>query len=184
MTERLSSLPQLPARQFPPEIDAQWRNQIDRDFRESCSDGLSNSRSPEYQMYLGAIARANEARNQLLKENQFLTTEEAVKELGGGEHASSITLAAVRRGSVLAVPDHGYHLYPTFQFDSNRVSPLVGLLHDVQMQRLDGEKPDPWDLLTFFSVRRKLLGGIALKDCLWQEKFAETSRYIIENALV
>lgn len=62
MTERLSSLPQLPARQFPPEIDAQWRSQIYRDFREGCPDGLSNSRSPEYQMYLGAIARANEAR--------------------------------------------------------------------------------------------------------------------------
>jgi len=178
MTERLSSLPQLPARQFPSEIDAQWRNQIDRDFREGCPDGLSNSRSPGYQMYLRAIARANEARN------QFLTTEEAVKELGGGEYASSITLAAVRRGSVLAVPDHGYHLYPTFQFDSNRVSPLVGLLHDVQMQRLDGEKPDPWDLLTFFSVRRKLLGGAALKDRLWKEKLADASQYIVENALV
>lgn len=182
--------------QFPPEIDSLWKDQIHEDYfgfpldsvhelRISATE-LSEEDQMYREMYLESVRHANEARAQLLEENQFLTTAGAIEELDGGKGRFSRedVLIARRWGTILAVPDHKRWLYPIFQFNDGRISSLVGLLHDMQTKHLDGAEPDPWDLLTFFSVRRKLLGGLALKDCLWEKGSAKISRYIIENALL
>lgn len=194
--ENMESQKKFIPEQFSPEIDSLWKDQIHEDYFGFPLDSIHELRisatklSEEDQiyreMYLKSVQHANEARAQLLKENQFLTTAGAIEELGGGKGRFSRedVLIARRWGTILAVPDHKRWLYPNFQFNDGRVSSLVGLLHDIQAKHLDGAEPDPWDLLTFFSVRRKLLGGLALKDCLWEKGSAKTSRYIIENALL
>lgn len=115
---------------------------------------------------------ANKVRRTLLEGNDFLDIAEVAELASGGRSDIPITQKLVHyvqeRGSVLAVPDHGRLLFPTFQFHPRSMtpSPLVRYVHD-ELSDMEGEAADPWDVLSYWDQPRSTLGGQAFKNIIW-----------------
>lgn len=179
---------------FPEGIDRKWHDAIHRSFFGFPIDdehgvrmlvGHHESADEELAARYGqAVVSAGAARSELLRENQFLSTEGVLYAINAaGTSLSRDDLLVLRRwGRVLALPDHDRFLYPVFQFNEGRVSPYVGLVHDALRAVRSGLDASPWIELTFFGVRRDRLSGRAIKDVLWKEQCGAEIRGLIERA--
>jgi hypothetical protein len=125
-----------------------------------------------------------DARKGLIKRNSFMSTREVVDLLDAGYPPIGRDEMLVLRqwGQVLAVPDHGRWLYPTFQFRNGRVSPFIFDLHDRLRRNRNGQDADPWIELTFWSVERPDLEGQAVKDLLWRQRDARVVHEYIASS--
>lgn len=177
---------------FPDVIDDRWMNSIHRAMFGIAIDPdhdrrmqhLSPEEAEDRSLYLSAVDLANKARASLLDDNSFLSTREAIGALDKSrfdlQRADFMVLR--RWGYILAVPDHGRWLYPAFQFNGGSYSPHIYAVHDVLRSRRDGEPPNPWIELSFWSLRRDELEGRALKDVLWRQNQASAISHLIKNA--
>lgn len=157
---------------FLPEIDDEWRSGLEKAWRDELDDSI--------------IQDANEARQQLLEEYTFVTPEGALEALGwqDTDEARAALLCHVKAGEVLAISDHGRQVFPAFQFKHGAVSPWVQAVYHKQQEQLEGKEPDPWDVLTYFSIPRDSLGGLALKDCIWKEGVTQKVERTIRDCVI
>jgi hypothetical protein len=176
--------------EFPEGIDTKWFDAIHRSHFGFPLDAEHRLRmqsghreldieivTAEYQI---AVKLAEESRTQLLEENSFLSTAGVLRLLTGLTRDDLLVLR--RWGRILALPDHSRFLYPTFQFNEGRVSPIVGDVHDQLAEDRLGLDASPWSELTYFCVKRELLAGRSLKDVLWLERDRAAVRRIVKYA--
>ena len=190
----LLTVPDFNSIDLPTEIDDRWMNALHRSFfgipiddqhdARLASGDLSQEESQLRDYYLRSINGANEARAVLLGEHQFLSTAEVVALLKESDTPlDRPELMVLRRwGRILAVPDHGRWLHPSFQFQSGVISPRVHEVHQALRLHREGLDPDPWVELTYWSINRGALGGLALKDVVWLENKRHDVDNVIRNA--
>lgn len=179
---------------FGSELDSRWVNSIhlthfgkpiDAEHHSRMERGdFSDDELVGKQIYERSLKHANEARLNLLGENEFYSTRGVIAELGriGVELDGPGVTVARRWGKILAVPNHHRWLYPTFQFREGVLSPKVAEVRRVHADRSQAGSPSPWTELAFFSVPRKSLGGLALKDCIWTESLKRNVDRVIAEA--
>ena len=173
-------------------IDDDWLDLLHRNIfgfpRDAAHDermqDLPAARRQDRELFGAAVEAAEDARDALLRQHDFLSTREAIDAL----KSATVTLAreefvVLRRwGFVLAVPDHGRWLYPAFQFRDGYVSRRVLHVHEKLSLQSGGQDPNPWVELTYWSVRRDALNGRCLADVLWQNRMNAPVDTVIANA--
>lgn len=179
---------------FPDQIDSLWMNSLHRmlfgfpmdSSHEERMKTLSDEDKAKRDLFLTAIEGATKARAELLAENQFLSTHEAIAALSSADvPVDRDEFMVLRRwGFILAVPDHGRTLHPAFQFRDGVVSPHVQTVHAKLRAQRDGSDPNPWSELTFWCIRRDALNGLALRDAIWQERLRRPVADVVVRALV
>lgn len=176
-------------------VDDVWMNRIHRMLfgfpidaaHEERMAKLPDHHAPDREAFARAIEGANDARLVLLSENDMLSTREALEVVGRAIHngIDREEFMVLRRwGFVLAVHDHGRCLYPAFQFRNGVVSSRIQQVHRKFRTARGESDPNPWTELTFWSVRREVLGGKALKDVLWQESMRSQVNRVVQDACI
>lgn len=156
-------------------IDAVWRDRLHRLHFSKALDPLHEERMAQLEAqgdplpgrasYLAHIEASNIARRGLITANSFLYTAEVAELLSTDTRpVSEADVTVLRRwGQILAVPDHGRWLHPTFQFDleRHRPSPLI-----LEVSDYFNDADDKWGELAWWGVGRTYLGGRALSAVL------------------
>jgi hypothetical protein len=166
MTIERSELPESIDTRMLAQLHRTWYGDIDPNDPDIPID---EERDRYFKMHLDGL---NKVRRTLIDGNDFYDVGEVAR-LASGKYTDitqGIVHHAQERGSILAVPDHGRLLFPTFQFHarSTAPSPLIKYVHDTLS---DGrqESTDPWEALSYWDQPRVSLGGQAFKNILWEQ---------------
>lgn len=170
--------------ELPRGVDENW----ERRTREMIGEPVGDDDRAENVRKLTRIAidGLGEARERLLDEHVFLSQKGAFKAMHAepGLHYEEGVEQLRQKGAVLAVPDHGRLLYPIFQFIDGKTSLWVPKVHNKFRKRSGSETPSPWSELSFWSMRRDVLGGRALKSVVALDEYQEQIAYVVKNARV
>lgn len=153
-------------------IDTQWRDRVHRQFfgvgipldPDLRADSVPRLTKPavarEYRLQLEKLGAARE---NLLSKDSYLYSSGVAERLSVfDEPATPADVAVLRRwGHILAVPDHGRWLYPSFQFDERDNVPV-----EIELANTTLRDSGPWEVLSFWHIPRPSLDGATFASTL------------------